>query len=344
MLEVRDIQVSFENKPNVLDGISFSQQAGEVVALLGPSGCGKSTLLSVIAGLLQPQRGAVLWDGKDLADTPTHRRSFGLMFQDYALFPHMRVKENIAFGLKMQGFSQPEIDQQVAETLALVGLPGFAGRDVNNLSGGEQQRVALARALAPQPRLLMLDEPLGSLDRALRQRLLEDLRQIIKSTHQTTLYVTHDQEEAYALADRVVVMRAGQAAQIGTPQEIYRQPASIFVARFIGLTNFVPGQAAGGVLTTPLGNFPVSSKENGEVTALIRPDQVRLGTGEVELCGTVTDRSFFGEYTQIKVKIENYDFTFSLPSGELPEVGQEVRLSINPDTGLQVFGRQDPIP
>ena len=258
---------------------------------------------------------------------PLTNAVFGLMFQDYALFPHMRVRANIAFGLKMQKLSKDEIDKRVTETLDLVGLPGFEGRDVNNLSGGEQQRVALARALAPKPRLLMLDEPLGSLDRALRQRLLEDLRQIIKATQQTTIYVTHDQEEAYALADRVVVMRAGQVAQIGAPQEIYRRPASQFVARFIGLNNFLPGQAAGGVLSTPLGEFPINENFNGAVTALLRPDEVRLGAGEYALTGMVVDRAFYGEFSQVTIRVGEYDLSFSLPSGTLPEVDEQVTFS-----------------
>ncbi|HKJ27469.1 MAG TPA: ABC transporter ATP-binding protein [Anaerolineales bacterium] len=341
ILEVNQIHVSFENKPDVLGGISFSQRAGEVVALLGPSGCGKSTLLAVIAGLIKAESGTLRWDSKDLANVPTHKRAFGLMFQDYALFPHMNVQANVAFGPRMQGLSQPEMDRRVNKTLELVGLPGFGDRDVNNLSGGEQQRVALARALAPQPKLLMLDEPLGSLDRALRQRLLDDLRQIIKSTGQTTLYVTHDQEEAYALADRVVVLRAGQVAQIGPPQEIYRHPASVFVARFIGLTNFVPGQADGEMVRTPLGQFPLESALEGNVMVLIRPDEVRVGPGEYQLQGTVTDSFFYGEYTRVQMEIEGQEFTFSLPSGSPPEVGQNLTLSFDPIKGIQVFPGDD---
>jgi ABC-type Fe3+/spermidine/putrescine transport system ATPase subunit len=337
MLEVRDIQVSFITKQNVLAGISFIQCTGEVVALLGPSGCGKSTLLAVVAGLIQPDSGVVYWQGKDLAGVPTHRREFGLMFQDYALFPHMPVGENIAFGLKMQGLTRQEIEQQVSETLALVGLPGYERRDVNQLSGGEQQRVALGRALAPRPKLLMLDEPLGSLDRALRQRLMDDLRQIVKSTAQTTLYVTHDQEEAYTLADRVVVMQAGQAIQIGTPQEIYLQPASVFVARFVGLTNFVSGQAGEGMVNTPMGQFPCNEPYKGPVMVLFRPDRVRLEPGELALNGTVTDIVFQGETSLMKIKIEEHSFSFSLPSGNLPHIGEEVALSLDAERGIQIF-------
>ena len=337
-LTVKDIWVSFPNKPHVLSGVSFEQARGEVLAVLGPSGCGKSTLLAVIAGLIQQERGTVRWQGKDLSETPAHKRGFGLMFQDYALFPHMRVRDNVAFGLRMQGLPRPAMDKRVTETLDLVGLPGYEERDVHNLSGGEQQRVALARALAPKPNLLMLDEPMGSLDRALRERLLEDLRSIVRQSGQTTLYVTHDQEEAYTLADRIVVMQAGQVAQIGTPQEIYRQPASPFVARFIGLTNFVPGEAAEGQVATPLGTFPLPNPAAGPVEVLFRPDAVRLGQGDYTLQGTVAEVIFQGDITRINVKVGENELYFEVPStSELPAVDDRVSLSFVPAEGLQIF-------
>src|SRR4051794_23795922 len=192
-----------------LDSVDLAVPAGQIVSLLGPSGSGKTTLLRVVAGLERPADGRVTFEGRDLAAVPTHQRGFGLMFQDYALFPHKDVAANVGFGLKMQGRPRAEIESGTAWALELVGLAGFAKRNVSTLSGGEQQRVALARALAPRPRLLMLDEPLGALDRALRERLLDELGSILRRLRQTAIYVTHDQDEASALADRLLVLRAG---------------------------------------------------------------------------------------------------------------------------------------
>lgn len=238
-LEVRSLSKTF-GPIRAVDDVSFSLDRGEIVALLGPSGSGKSTLLALIAGLEMPDTGEILWDGESLANVPPHRRGFGLMFQDYALFPHKNVTQNVGFGLQMQGKGRAEIAGGVKWALELVGLAGFEERDVNTLSGGEQQRVALARSLAPHPRLLMLDEPLGALDRALRERLLIDLPTILARLNQTALYVTHDQEEAFALANRVLIMRAGKVVQEGTRSEIFAHPASPFVAEFLGLSRVTP--------------------------------------------------------------------------------------------------------
>jgi len=340
-LEVQEIHKSYAADKPVLQGVSFSQQKGEVVALLGPSGCGKSTLLAIIAGLLAYDSGQVLWQGKNLAGVPPHQRGFGLMFQDYALFPHMRVRENVAFGLKMQGTTPEEITRVVSETLDLVGLPGFEGRDVNTLSGGEQQRVALARSLAPQPGLLMLDEPLGSLDRALRSQLLEDLRGIIHATHQTTLYVTHDQEEAYSLADQVVVLQAGEVAQIGTPRKIYRSPSSAFVARFVGLTNLINGEAQGKQASSPLGLIPLKKAASGPVELLIRPDAASLAGEGLPIRGTVAEIAFMGETTQLQVTIPDLGkLSFEFPSSQaLPAAGEAITLVLDLKDGCQSFPR-----
>ncbi|RME43427.1 MAG: ABC transporter ATP-binding protein, partial [Chloroflexi bacterium] len=243
LLEVRDIHISFEGT-QVLHGVSFEVEAGEIVCLLGPSGCGKTTLMRVIAGLETADWGQVLLDGQVIDHLPAHRRGFGLMFQEYALFPHKNVYENVVFGLRMAGWGPERARQRVAEVLQLVGLAGFEERDVTGLSGGERQRVALARSLAPEPRLLMLDEPLGALDRILRDRLMVELRHILKNVGLTSLYVTHDQEEAFALADRVLIMQEGRIVQRGTPEEVYRRPAIPFVAQFLGLTNLIPGTVA----------------------------------------------------------------------------------------------------
>jgi ABC-type Fe3+/spermidine/putrescine transport system ATPase subunit len=247
LLIVSHISKSYPGLP-VLDEVSFTTDEGEIVCLLGPSGCGKTTLLRIVAGLEDPDTGRVIFAGQDLAGVPAHRRNFGLMFQDYALFPHKDVGANVAFGLRMAGLPAAEIGRQVREALALVQLAGYERRRVIELSGGEQQRVALARSLAPGPRLLMLDEPLGSLDRALREQLMNELRAILKKVGVTALYVTHDQAEAFAIADRVLIMRArlelgkgGRIEQAGTPQEVYRRPTTPFVAQFLGFRNLLEG-------------------------------------------------------------------------------------------------------
>jgi thiamine transport system ATP-binding protein len=233
MLQVENVTVRF-GAEDALSEASLDVADGEVVGILGPSGSGKSTLLRVIAGLQRPDRGRVLLDGRDLAPVPPHRRGIGLVFQDHALFDHRDVRGNVAFGLRMRGDTPGKIEARVHELLTLVGLSGLEQRSVATLSGGEQQRVALARALAPEPRVLLLDEPRGSLDRLLRDRLLEDLEAIFAELDVTALYVTHDQAEAFALGDRVALLRAGRVAQIGTPDEVWASPTDADVARFLG--------------------------------------------------------------------------------------------------------------
>lgn len=242
-LEIRNIQKEYEDSP-LLKGISFEVNTGEVLCLLGRSGSGKSTLLRIIAGIEDCEGGQVLWNGEDMSTIPTHLRRFGLMFQDYALFPHLNVHDNVAFGLRMQGEQKESIESKVASALERVNLTGFAGRSVTVLSGGEQQRVALARALAPEPRLLMLDEPLAALDRALRAQLQEELRQVLHRAGIPAIYVTHDQDEALALGDRIALLNEGEIVQIGRPEEVYRRPRNEWVARFLGMENIIPGRVA----------------------------------------------------------------------------------------------------
>lgn len=277
MLKITNLTKSFEDAP-LLRAVSFTVAAGEIVCLLGPSGSGKTTLLRLIAGLEQPERGDIFFAEQDMRAVPVHRRGFGMMFQDLALFPHQNVFDNVAFGLRMKHIARAEIRPQVQEALELVGLGGFAQRDVNNLSGGEQQRVALARALAPRPRLLMFDEPLGALDRLLREQLVSDLRAILKRLQLTALYVTHDQDEAFAIADRIALLHAGGIAQIGAPEELYRAPANAFVAQFLGLTNLFPAkQLSDGRSETALGTFASAAPMPSEkAMALIRPQRVRV--------------------------------------------------------------------
>jgi ABC-type Fe3+/spermidine/putrescine transport system ATPase subunit len=231
MLSVENLDVVIDSK-SILENVSLEVADSEIVAVLGPSGSGKSTLLRAVAGLVEVATGAIRWDGRSLAGVPTHKRDFGLMFQGYALFPHMSVAENVAFGLKMGGHDNRQ--SEVTEALSWVGLEGFGHRRVESLSGGEQQRVALARTLAPKPRLVMLDEPLGALDRNLRQKLVEDTRAVLDERHVTALVVTHDREEAMALSDRLALMRQGTIVQTGHLDEILATPADPWVTDFLG--------------------------------------------------------------------------------------------------------------
>jgi spermidine/putrescine transport system ATP-binding protein len=307
MLELSDIHKTYENQP-LLSGISLTVQAGETLCLLGASGSGKSTLLRIIAGLEQPESGQVLWDGGDLASVPAHQRNFGLVFQDYALFPHLTVSENVAFGLKMRNLPQNEAKLRVTDLLEQVNLSGLAKRRVTDLSGGEQQRVALARALAPRPRLLMFDEPLGALDRALRDHLLGELRSILHESSIPAIYVTHDQDEAFAIADQIVLLHNGQIAQIGTPTEVFAQPVSGWVANFLGLGNVIEGKWLGsGRVETSLGVLDISHETEAGIGAsvalLIRPENVNLVENGIGLKGRVIDVLF--RKNGFRVTLEN---------------------------------------
>ncbi|MDF1500620.1 MAG: ABC transporter ATP-binding protein [Anaerolineales bacterium] len=341
-LLVRDIHKTF-GSTTALDRVSFDLEEGQILSVLGPSGCGKSTLLHIIAGLVPPDRGTITWQGQDLASIPAHKRNFGLMFQEFALFPHMDVSENVAFGLRMQSMQPAQIEQRTREVLELVGLSAFGSRNVDTLSGGERQRVALARSLAPQPGLLMLDEPFGALDRTLRERLMLQLPEILHSMNQTAIYVTHDQEEAFAVAARVVIMHAGRIAQVGTPEEIYCAPASLFVARFLGLSNLLPvskpADLKRGEVQTPIGRFSVGREVGEGATLLLRPDQVRLGgPGPTVLEGRVIQRSFRGGTQRLKVDVEGTELIFDFMTGTaLPDPGDHVNLSFDPQQALQVL-------
>lgn len=301
-LLISDVSKRFDGHP-VLEAINLEVPKGQILSLLGASGCGKTTLLRIIAGLTTPDSGRVLLEGRDLAASPPHARRFGLMFQEFALFPHKNVFENVAFGLQMQQKDRGEIVHRTEEMLALVGLTGFEQRNVADLSGGERQRVALARSLAPQPRLLMLDEPLGALDRALRRRLMADLVQILRKVNVTTIFVTHDQAEAMAMADTICVMHAGRIEQTAAPEALYKHPDNIRVANFMGFENLIPGEVIEpGIVDTRFG--PIASDTQGlsvgsKVTLLFRPDAV------------VSIRDFEAHhkaYIQIQGKIEDWLF------------------------------------
>lgn len=341
LLEVHGVSKSFSVGSMAVRNVHIAVESGEILCLLGPSGCGKTTLLRLIAGLETPDEGEITFDGRNLAGIRPHERGFGMMFQDFALFPHKSVRENVAFGLRMHNIPTSEIAMRVGRMLELVDMTGFADRDIAGLSGGEQQRVALARALAPGPRLLMLDEPLGALDRALRERLMLEVRVILKRIGMTAIYVTHDQTEAYAVSDRLAVMNAGQLEQVGPPQTIYKFPATPFVARFLGFRNFIPGKVnADGVIETALGRFQPSTplpRANTSVTLLIKPvlsaneATSTLSPGVNQIAAVVDEITFRGRFSQVWLMAAGMRLLFE-DSGERQfRVGQPLIVSVSPD-------------
>ncbi len=308
----------------VVSGVDLAIRPGEFVTLLGPSGCGKTTILRMVAGLVVPSTGRILVDGADITQLPTHRRNMGLVFQNYALFPHMDVARNVGFGLEMRGVARAEAERRVREVLDLVRLGAYGERRPRELSGGQQQRVALARALVVRPAVLLLDEPLSNLDAKLREDLRDEIRAIQERLHTTTLFVTHDQAEALTMSDRVVVLSAGRIEQVGTPVEIYDQPASPFVATFIGRVNRVDGTvvasdatgctvAAPGLCGRSLRSLPAGAR----VQAMIRPQRITLLSGHVEgenhLAGTVRRVVFAGDIVQIDVETPAGTLTIEQP-------------------------------
>lgn len=327
MLHIRDLKVDYESEP-VLRGLDLKVADGEIVAVLGPSGCGKTTLLRSIAGLETPREGDVVLDGQSLLGIPPHKRGVGLMFQSFALFPHLSVLDNVAFGPEMQGKQKEEARFRAKELLALVGLGGFENRAVSQLSGGEQQRVALARSLAPNPRLLMLDEPLGSLDAALRDHLTLELRAIFRRVGLTALYVTHDQREALVIADRITVLREGQVEQIGTPEDIYRAPISEFTAGFLGLGNCLPRQ----IVQDWLPSLQVSPDSQ---LLLVHPEGITLHGGAWNLPdGVVQDCVYLGDIYRVSLLIEGQMVTVRVPLRAFADrpvhIGDMVIASVDP--------------
>jgi len=322
MLELRDIFKTYDNKP-LLRGVSFSVSKGETVCLLGASGSGKSTLLRIIAGLETPESGQILFNKIDLAQIPPHARDFGLVFQDYGLFPHLDIFDNVAFGLKMRNVPLAQINSRVTEMLDLVNLQGFEKRKVTDLSGGEQQRVALARALAPQPRLLMFDEPLGALDKSLKEDLLNQIRIILRKTKIPAIYVTHDQDEAFTIADRILLLQDGEIIRDGTPDEVWKNPNSAYAARMLGVGNVIEGVIISAKkVKTEYGIFTVNCKHRhskGEKVSLLMQQS--------------------GEGDEIKLKVEDVlfkqdQFQVKLRGGlvmhmkEAPKVGQIIRVPV----------------
>jgi spermidine/putrescine transport system ATP-binding protein len=325
MLEVEKVVKTYEGKP-LLRGVSFEVQRDETICLLGASGSGKSTLLLIIAGLETPDSGRILWDGEDLAPTPAHMRDFGLVFQDYALFPHLDVFDNVAYGLKMKQWSGEESRKRVLEVLSLVNMDGFEHRKVTDLSGGEQQRVALARALAPRPRLLMFDEPLGALDRALRESLVVQLRQILQETHLPAIYVTHDQDEASAIADRVLLLHDGEIVRDGSVADVWAHPGSVWAAEFLGLGTILEGQAVDGQgdVNTPYGHLHIESMDGHRagdtVMLLARPTQDEKGS---VIEGKVTDVVF--QRDRFRVTLDGGLFLYMATA---PKIGQQIAVKL----------------
>ena len=281
-IKLDQVTKTFDGRVMAVDGVTLDIAAGEFFSLLGPSGCGKTTSLRMIAGFEHPDSGRVHVGGRDITDLPVHRRDMGMVFQSYALFPHRTVAENVAFGLRMREVPKPDIERRVAAALAQVALTGFETRKPGQLSGGQQQRVALARALVVEPPVLLCDEPLGALDRKLRQQMQFELKELQKRLGVTLVFVTHDQEEALAMSDRIAVMNGGRVEQVGTPSEIYERPRTRFVADFIGEINIL--------------------EEGGALRAL-RPEKIRLVAAEgARLSGTVETSNYLGGSTLLRVR------------------------------------------
>ncbi|MEJ7792105.1 MAG: ABC transporter ATP-binding protein [Gaiellaceae bacterium] len=305
MLRVDKIRVSYDGVPALADA-ELEVEKGEQLAVLGPSGSGKSTLLRVVAGLLRPEAGRVLLAGRDIVGIPSHRREIGLMHQDGALFPHLDVAGNVEFGLRMAGLRRVERERRTAKLLELVGLPGFERRSLAGLSGGEQQRVGLARALAPEPRVLLLDEPLGSLDRPLRERLVEELSELFERLGLTVIHVTHDVGEAFAIGDRVAVMHEGRVVQHATPDDLWARPADEWIANFLGMTNI---------------------REQDGRRVVVRPEAVRLTPGDAAVVVAVQRR---GPAVHSRVRLEDGEILESVSTGlEHPQLGDRVGVEVD---------------
>lgn len=313
-LELKDIRKSFEKETDVLKGISLAIGKGEFITLLGSSGCGKTTTLRIIAGLEMPDGGQVFLDGKDVTSLAPEARDINTVFQNYALFPHMNVADNIGYGLKLKKTPKEEIRRKVKEMLELVQLPGYEKRKPSELSGGQKQRVAIARALVNNPKVLLLDEPLGALDLQLRRAMQIELKRLQKKLGITFVYITHDQEEAINMSDRIAVMNEGRFEQIGSPDEIYNHPRTSYVATFVGNANILKGRAAGTengcvLVELPGGIMPVDAageevKEGEEVTLAVRSENIRLDGG----CGLeaeVAEKSFAGGLLRVVLKLSD---------------------------------------
>ncbi len=340
-LELHEVVKSF-GRNTVVRGLSLNVDKGEFVSLLGGSGCGKTTTLRMIAGFETPTDGSILVGGKDVSRVPPNRRNLGMVFQNYALFPNMSVRRNIGFGLRIAGKHGAEVERRVDEMLELIHMEEFAQRYPHQLSGGQQQRVALARAIAIQPQALLLDEPLSALDAKIRVRLRDDIRAIQQKLGITTIYVTHDQEEALSISDRVAVMREGLIEQIGAPFEIYNRPATPYVAAFIGTQNLLGATVidpAAGIVSVEgqslEAGHPLDAKVGEELRLRVRPEALSLGrSGPNRLGGRVASQKLLGSIVRLVVRVgdtEVFMDGFNDPLLKLPAVGEAVTLSFSPE-------------
>ena len=342
IIELKNITKVFDGE-TVLDNISLYFNDREFLTLLGPSGCGKTTTLRIIGGFLTPTSGEVLFDGELYNDVPPHKRRVNTVFQKYALFPHLDVYENIAFGLRLQKLPEEEIDHRVTRMLEIVSLRGFENRRIQGLSGGQQQRVAIARALVLEPEVLLLDEPLGALDLRLRKDMQSELKRIQQQMGITFIYVTHDQEEALAMSDTIVVMDKGHIQQIGTPEDIYNEPKNAFVADFIGESNILDGIMREDYQVEIFGRrFACLDKgfeKDEAVDVVIRPEDVDIVKPEEgRLQGTVTDITFKG--MQYDIIVDFYGFKWLIQSTDHAEVGARIGIKLDPDA-IHVMKRSE---
>ena len=332
---------TFADGTRALSPLSLEIEDGETVVFLGPSGCGKTTTLRIIAGLESPDPGGrVLFNGEDVTQIPIELRNVGMVFQSYALFPNMNVEQNVAYGLKVRKVSNVEISRRVREMLEMMAIVELKDREIDQLSGGQRQRVALARAIAVQPRVLLLDEPLTALDALLRERLRVDIDALLRRLGITAIYVTHDQSEAMALGDRIVVMSHGKVAQVGTPRQIYFQPSDRFVADFIGTMNRVRGVISNGVVQTAAGRIPWSEGGGGEIEVLFRPENLTITAPDSgHLTGVVETAFFLGDRTRVIVRCVG-DTLLVVETSDRREFaqGENVGLLVGPDTLVTPHG------
>ena len=333
IVSLEDIVVTFDGE-QILNHINLDIRDKEFVTLLGPSGCGKTTTLRIIGGFLEPDSGTVTFEGKKINHIPPYKRNVNTVFQRYALFPHLNVYENIAFGLRVKKMPDREIRSRVGKMLELVNLRGYEKRNISRLSGGQQQRVAIARALVNQPKVLLLDEPLGALDLKLRQEMQMELKKIQQRLEITFIYVTHDQEEALTMSDTVVVMNHGNIQQIGTPVDIYNEPQNAFVADFIGESNILPGIMRKDRLVEISGRefvcVDAGFGENTPVDVVIRPEDITLAAPEdAQISGVVTSVTFKGVHYEMVV--EAYDFQWLIQSTKAAREGATVGITFGPD-------------
>ena len=339
-LDIQAITKRF-GQTTALAGVSFEAEKGEVIALLGPSGCGKTTLLNLIAGFFSADSGRISVDGRDLAQVPPHRRGMAMVFQNYALFPHLTVAQNVAFGLEAHGVPRDERAPRIDAALDSVRLRGLEARYPSALSGGQQQRIALARALVLRPSLLLLDEPLSNLDTLLRKAMREEVREILKGAGITTVLVTHDQEEALVVADRILLMSAGRIEQSGAPQDIYERPRTLFGARFMETTNFIPGEIVGrdgggltvrtqiGALRAAQGDAPIGA----QVMVTMRPERIRIAVPsdhshtDNTVAGTVRRATYLGTMVRLHVAVGDVALIAHVPVSSALAEGQPVRVA-----------------